>query len=477
MTDKVRTRFAPSPTGFIHVGSVYGILFDWAYAKKNKGKFIIRIEDTDQKRKVSGAEENLYEGLNWLGLVPNESPLLGGEYGPYRQSERLDIYKKYAQKLVKEGKAYLCFCSQERLDKVRKSQQDKKIMPRYDRCCRNLSKKQIEQNISSGKQYVIRMKVPDDETIEVFDVIRGKILFDSNIIDDQVLVKSDGFPTYHLAAVVDDHLMKISHVIRGEEWISSFPKHVLLYRYFNWEQPVFLHTPILRNLDKSKMAKRENHASLSWFREMGFLPEALLNFLALLGWSHPEQKEIFSLDEFVSLFDLKDVSPIGPVFDLTKLIWMNGEYIRKMDDKILAKSLCPFLPKLNRSDVAKMTPLIKERIKTLFDAQELLEFLWKDVDYPGELLIDKGLSDNEVKEIINQASKVINDLGVDDSSVVQSRLIELIKKNNWHTGKFFMILRVAVCGKAVTPPLLESLPLLGKQKTLKRLSAALAKLA
>ncbi len=459
------------------MGSVYQVLFDWAYAKKHSGTFIVRIEDTDQKRKVEGAEENLYEGLDWLGLVPDESPLLGGKFGPYRQSERLDIYKKYAQKLIDGQKAYYCFCSQERLEKVRKDQRAKKKMPRYDRYCRNLSKKEVEERISAGENYVIRMKIPDNEKIEVFDLIRGKIVFDSNIIDDQVLLKSDGFPTYHLAAVVDDHLMQISHIVRGEEWLSSVPKHVLLYRYFDWKAPIFFHTPILRNSDKSKMGKRQGHTNLSWYKEKGFLPEALLNFLALLGWSHPKEKEIFSLDEFIDLFNLKDVSPLGPVFDLKKLEWMNGEYIRAKSDEQLSELLEPFLPKLEKQKINKIAPLIKERIKTLSEATELLDFLWQEVDYSKDLLLGKGLEKKDVKKMLDKSISAVEALGVDDFEALQQKLLSFIKDNNWHTGKFFMVFRVAICGKPITPPVLESLPVLGKKTTMSRLSKAIDKLS
>ena len=477
MDNKVRTRFAPSPTGFIHMGSVYQVLFDWAYAKKHNGTFIIRIEDTDQKRKVEGAEENLYEGMKWLGLSSDEGPLQGGKYGPYRQSERLDIYKKHGQKLVDEGNAYCCFCSSERLEEARKDQQANKKMPRYDRHCLSLSKKEVQEKISKGEGYVIRMKIPDNEKIEVFDLIRGKIVFDSNIIDDQVLLKSDGFPTYHLAAIVDDHLMEISHVVRGEEWLSSAPKHVLLYRYFDWKPPVFFHTPILRNSDKSKMGKRQGHTSLSWYKEKGFLPEALLNFLALLGWSHPEEKEIFSLDEFVDLFDLKDVSPLGPVFDIRKLEWMNGEYIRAKSDKQLSDLLESFLPKLEKKKIDKIAPLIKERIKILSEAVELLEYLWQEVDYPEDLLLGKGLEKKEVGKMLTSSISAVEALGVNDFEPLQQKLLSLIKENDWHTGKFFMVFRVAICGKLITPPVLESLPILGKKATINRLSGAIDKLS
>jgi len=472
----VRTRFAPSPTGFIHVGSVYGIMLDYAFAKKHGGQFILRIEDTDRKRFVKGAEEKIYQALEWLGLTPNESPKHGGPYGPYRQSERLDIYQKYAQKLIEKGHAYYCFCSPERLEKVREEQRKRGQMPMYDRHCRQLSLEEAKKRIAKGEKAVIRMKVPDSQKIIVPDLLRGEIVFDSKMIDDQVLIKSDGFPTYHLAVVVDDHLMKITHVVRGEEWLPSAPKHVLLYQYFGWPMPVFVHTPTLRNPDRSKMSKRLGHTSLDWYREQGFLPEALLNFLALLGWSHPEEKEIFSFDEFIRLFDLKDINPIGPVFDLKKLEWMNGVYIRQKSDQELTKLLEPFLSEMTRDQIIQTVPLIKERIKKLADASDLLEFVWRRVDYDQEFLLQKGLTKDQAKEMLLEAKQIIEAIGVNQTEKLQQKLLNLIAEKNWNTGAFFMVFRIAICGKKVTPPIVESLPLIGQEETISRLNFALQKL-
>jgi len=463
----IRTRFAPSPTGFIHIGSVYSIMFDYAFAKKHKGQFILRIEDTDKKRYVPGSEEKIYQTLDWFGFSPDEN---------YRQSERLDIYKKYAEELVKKNYAYYCFCSPERLRKLREEQKKRKQLPRYDRHCRFLGKKEVEKRLAKGEKYVIRMKIPDNETIIVNDLIRGEIAFDSNLIDDQVLLKSDGFPTYHLAVVVDDHLMKISHIIRGEEWLSSSPKHVLLYRYFGWQMPVLLHTPILRNPDKSKMSKRRKHTSLDWYREQGFLPEALLNFLALLGWSHPQEKEIFSFNEFIKFFDLKDVNPIGPVFDLTKLEWMNGVYIRNKTDNELAELLGPFLPKMSERQILAAAPLIKKRIKKLSEAKELLEFVWRRLDYPFNLLLQRNLRKRRAREMLEKAKEVIQKTRIGKTELLRQRLMDLIKRNSWGVGDFFMVLRVAICGKKITPPIVESLPLLKKEEILARLDIAIKKL-
>jgi len=411
-----------------------------------------------------------------LGIAADESPQSGGPFGPYRQSERLEIYRDYAQRLIDKNKAYRCFCSEERLAGLRKKQWKGKKMPQYDGRCRSLTKKEAEERASSGEKYVIRLKVPLRGKIAVEDLIRGRISFDARIVDDQVLLKSDGFPTYHLAVVVDDHLMEITHAVRGEEWLSSAPKHVLLYQYFGWKPPVFVHTPTLRNPDKSKMSKRQNHTNLFWYRQQGFLPEALLNFLALLGWSHPEEKEIFSLKEFISLFDFKDLSPVAPVFDQTKLEWMNGIYIRKKTDKQLADLLKPFLPELDGKRRLMAAPLIRERIKKLAEARDLLEFTYREMNCSKKLLLDQGLKAGQAREMLKKTVEVIEKIGTSRTKKLQGKLLALIEKEGWKTGKFFMIFRLAVCGKGITPPIVESLPLLGKKKVIDCLNRAADKL-
>lgn len=464
----VKTRVAPSPTGTIHLGTAYQALLDYAFAKKNKGTFLLRVEDTDRNRYVEGAVEAIYEGLSWLGLEPDES---------LKQSERLEIYQRHAEQLVEQGDAYYCFCSPDRLEKVREEQRKKKLPPKYDRKCRSLSLKEAKERIAAGEKPVIRMKIPDNEKIVVTDLIRGKVEFESNLLDDSVLLKADGFPTYHLAAVVDDHLTGITHVVRGQEWLPSFPKHFLLYRYFGWKIPVFLHTPVILDPQGGKLSKRKGHTSLSWYREQGFLPEALLNYLGSMGWTHPEEKEIFSLDEFIKTFDLVDVSPISPTFDIVKLEWMNGMYIRGLNDKELARRLKPFLTKMNDDQVSLVAPLIKERIKKLSEAMELLEFVWQVSDYDGNLLLVKGLKKEEVSGMLTGAREIIEKKGVDNVESIQESCLELIKEKNWNTGAFFMALRIAVCGKKITPPIIESLSLIGKDEALKRIDTALKKLS
>jgi len=460
----VRTRLAPSPTGAdIHIGNLYTALINWVYAKKYKGKFIVRIEDTDRERLVAGAEERILSSLEKFGLIPDESPKIGGPYAPYRQSERLEIYKKYAEFLVEKGFAYYCFCPKERLEKLRKEQATKKQIPKYDRHCRNI--KYQKSNIKN-KPYVIRLKVPDNREIIFNDLIRGEIKFNSNNLDDQILLKSDGYPTYHLAVVVDDYLMKISHVIRAEEWISSTPKHILLYEAFGWKKPVFAHLPILRNPDRSKLSKRKNPVWASWYLEQGYLPEAILNYLALMGWSHPQQKEIFDLNEFISVFDLKDIKAVGPAFDLVKLDWMNGEYIRKyqisnLKYQILRYYKTYFHKNLDEDLVTKTIPLIQERIKKLSDYLPLCQFFFQRPDYQGLSFKNSPyLKDvyNELKRISDWQAKTIGE-----------KMVALAKKLGIKNSDFVMTLRLAITGKKISPPLNESMEILGKKECLERI--------
>ena len=372
----VRTRIAPSPTGQdIHIGNLYTAYINWAYAHKYNGQFIIRIEDTDRTRYVEGAVEKILKTIKAYGLDYDESIDKPGKYGPYRQSERLEIYKKYAEELISKGKAYYCVCTKERLDEVRKKMIADKKIPKYDKHCLSIQKEVIKK-VNNGESHVIRLNVVDHVDVSFEDVIRKNVTINTDNIDDQVLIKSDGYPTYHMAVVIDDHLMEISHVIRAEEWISSTPKHVLLYQAFGWKLPVFAHLPILRNPDKSKLSKRKNPVWASWYIEQGYLPEAILNYLALMGWSHPEEKEIFDREEFVKVFDLARVSPVGPAFDQVKLAWMNGQYIMKSQNSNLKTQILEFYMEKNLSEdlVEKTIPLVKERMKKLSDYFPLCEF-------------------------------------------------------------------------------------------------------
>jgi len=455
----VRTRIAPSPTGEnLHIGNVYTALINYAWAKKHNGQFIVRIEDTDQKRKVKGSEEKILESLKWFGLNPDEEIV--------HQSERLDIYKKYAEELVEKDHAYYCDCSSERLETARKEMQKKGVPPKYDRYCLN-RQKEIDKS-----KAVIRMKIPDEykgeHAVSWDDVIRDFILVEFKVLDDQVILKSDGYPTYHLAVVVDDHLMEISHVIRAEEWISSTPKHILLYNFFGWKQPQFAHVPILRNPDKSKLSKRRNPVWANWYRKEGFLPEAILNYLATLGWSHPQGKDIFNLDEFIDKIELTNIQTTGPVFDIVKLEWFNGEYIRSKPIQELGELLYQCINTLvhepSKDLVMKTVPLIQTRIKKLSEYWPLCEFFFK-CPTSFEKEIDKEWM-KKVTERLSLLSRWTHD-------TLYRELAELAQSFGSSKSKFFMDIRIAVTGKKIGPPLFESMEVLGKEESIERLKSAI----
>jgi glutamyl-tRNA synthetase len=456
----VRTRIAPSPTGQdLHIGNLYTALFNWAVAKKNNGKFIIRIEDTDRERLVPGAQAKILNSLKAFGINHDEGPDIGGPFAPYKQSERLPIYSKYIQELIKKGHAYYCFCSKERLDEMRKNQIAKKQQPKYDKFCLN-NIKNPEEKIKNREKYVIRLKVPEKNEVIFTDLIRGEIKISTNEIDDQVLIKSDGYPTYHLAVVIDDHLMQISHVIRAEEWIASTPKHILLYEAFGWKIPVVAHLPILRNPDKSKLSKRKNAVWISWYIEEGFLPQAVLNYLALLGWSHPQEKEIFPISEFIKKFELKDVSPVGPVFDLIKLTWMNQQYIQAMSESDLKKEILHFSPiaqKLPDETLDKLIPLVRTRMKTLKDFEKLSGFFFTA---PGI----KPRTEKE-KTIIKELSKSLKELNTWSKDTIFSALKSILTSQEIKMPILYYIFT----GEERGLPLPDSLEILGKEKILSRL--------
>lgn len=468
----VRTRIAPSPTGEdLHIGNLYTALINWAFARQNHGQFVVRIEDTDRERYVDGAEKTILNSIKAFGLTPDESPEKGGPYSPYRQSERLDIYKKYADQLLQKDLAYKCFCSKEKLEQIRNEQNQTHIKKNHREYC---------DPASGGEKFVIRLKVPASENITFKDLIRGDITISSNELDDQVLLKSDGFPTYHLGVVIDDYLMKISHVIRAEEWISSTPKHVLLYKAFGWDLPTFVHLPILRNSDRSKLSKRKNPVWVSWYLAEGYLPEAILNFLCLMGWSHPEQKEVFSLDEFIEKLDLKKFSPVGPAFDPVKLDWMNGEYIRKMSDDQLTEKLEAYLHEIDHSAknipgkdvISKLVPLVKERIKKLSDFIPLTDFIFGKPEYDtnvfGKLKIDdKKFALEKVGEKFNSLQSPWKS---EDFENAFKNLAQELQISNLD---MFQLIRVAVAGQLVTPPLFECIEILGEDETKARINDAI----
>ncbi len=473
MTRAPRTRIAPSPTGIAHVGTLYMALFDYALAKKHGGQFLVRIEDTDRARFVEGAEQAIFEALDWAGVREDESPRVGGPYAPYKQSERLEIYQKYAQQLLDEDKAYYCFCTSEELTAMRLEQQKQKLPPKYDGRCRHIDPQEAKRRVATGEQYVIRLKIPAGESTWN-DLVRGPVTIDHAQVDEQVLMKSDGFPTYHLAVVVDDHLMEITHIIRGEEWISSTPKHILLYDLFGWEKPEFAHMPLLRNADRSKLSKRKNDVSILSYREQGFLPEALLNFLMLMGWSHPEGQEFISLDEFVQAFTFDRVQTTGPIFDTDKLRWMNGKYLREhLSEDELIERLQPFIPSdCSAKMIRSILPLVRERLVTLKDWEQLTAFFYREISPSKELLLKK-LAPEEAMEYLSQTLSTMEGLSGWSVETLETSIRALQEQHDWHKSKFFMLLRVAVTGETATPPLFETMEVLGKELTLKRLTQAL----
>ncbi len=469
----VRTRIAPSPTGDdLHVGSLATALVNYAYAKKRGGQFIVRIEDTDRTRFVEGAEQRFLSALGDFGIEYDEGPGREGNVGPYRQSERLPLYQKYATELIEKKAAYYCTCSRERLSELRDAQQKNKQVPRYDKHCLT-HQDEVRAAIESGQAYVVRLDVKPDQDISFEDELRGTITIASADLDDQVLLKSDGYPTYHLAVVVDDHLMNISHVIRAEEWISSTPKHILLYEAFEWEKPVFAHVPLLRNPDKSKLSKRKNPVWASYYLEQGILPGAMLNYLALMGWSHPDEKELFDLAEYIQVFDLKDMQPVGPVFDPIKLAWMNGEHIRELTVDSLRMTVEKYLQTyradewkaVSKNEVifAQSIPLVQERIKKLSEYYPMCRFFYEDkVEHEVDLLPHTAL--------MKKTAEALEKLGDWSAEAIGQIMQEICEREGQKPRDYFQYVRVAITGRRVSPPLNESMQLLGKDICITRLS-------
>lgn len=469
----VRTRIAPSPTGDPHVGTAYIALFNLAFARQHGGQFLLRIEDTDQVRSTRESEEQILESLRWLGLTWDEGPDVGGPYGPYRQSERMEIYQKYADQLIASGHAFYCFATPDELEEMRKAQQARGETPRYDGRGLLLPQDEVQRRLAAGEPHVIRMKVPEDGICEIDDMLRGKIEIPWSQVDMQVLVKADGMPTYHLANVVDDHLMKITHVIRGEEWISSAPKHLLLYRYFGWDMPVLCHMPLLRNPDKSKLSKRKNPTSINYYRRVGYLPEAMLNYLGRMGWSMPDEREKFSLSEMLAHFDIKRVSLGGPVFDVEKLSWLNGQWIR--DDfapDTLAERFREWA--FNESYLAQIIPHIQKRIHTLSDVVPLAGFFMAglldvkphDFDYAK-------LSPEQVRKILQFASWNLDAERHWNKDVISQNLAKIAEGMGIKMRDFMIPVFVAVSGKQSAPSIIDAMEIIGSDITRARVRYAL----
>ena len=477
----VRTRIAPSPTGDPHVGTAYVAMFNFALARRHGGQFVLRIEDTDRERSQAASERMIFESLRWLGLQWDEGPDVGGPHGPYRQSERSEIYRRHAELLVERGAAYPCFCTRERLDALREEQRRRKESNLgYDRACRALDPEDAARRRQVGEAHVIRLAMPEDGETVVKDLLRGELSFDNILIDDQVLLKSDGFPTYHLANVVDDKLMGITHVIRAEEWVSSLPKHFQLYAGFGWEPPVFCHLPLLRNADRSKISKRKNPVSLNYYRRAGYLPETMLNYLALMGWIMPDGREEFSLAEFVEHFTLDRITLGGPVFDLDKLLWLNGRYIRSLEHLDLLARVRQGL--LSDEYLLRILPLARERFDKLEDFFAYASFFFVgDISYDqealGRLVAKKHTAAETAGALTAVLEDVLDPLLEWSATELEAALRDFCERSGWKTSELFMPIRVAVTGKAATPPLFETLEVLGKEVCRRRLRLAIQALA
>jgi len=471
----IRVRFAPSPTGFLHIGGLRTCFYNYLYAKQNKGKFILRIEDTDRQRMAPKAVENLIRTLKIMGLDWSEL---------YAQSERLEIYQKYSQELLDKGYAYCCFCSTSELKEMREKQIAQKIAPQYDGRCRKLSEKEIATKIKNGQSYVIRLKIPKEDKGEFFDVIRGRIQIDLKNIDDQVLLKSDKWPTYHLANVVDDHLMEITHVIRGEEWLPSTIKHILLYQFFGWKPPKFVHLPLLLNPDKSKLSKRQGDVAVEDYLNQGYLPEALLNFISLLGWNPGNDKEIFSKEELIKDFSLKRIQKAGAIFNTEKLDWLNGYYIRQMPIDELTQKCIPYLEqsgimnKIKNLDwLKKVISLEQERMKKLNDIVDLGSYFWADdLKYDSQILIWKDTPQTEIKDNLIKLEKILNKIPEKEfnSANINAKVLAWVPEKG--RGSIFWPWRVALSGLKASPPPNDIAEILGKTKTLERIKFAIDKL-
>ena len=519
--NEVRVRYAPSPTGMQHIGGVRTALFNYLYARSKGGKFILRLEDTDRTRYDEKYVKNLYDTCSWLGIEWNEGGEKGGEYGPYVQSERFELYKKYAFELVEKGEAYYCFCDSERLDRIRKIQTENKMAPGYDRNCRHLTPEEVKANLDAGKPYVIRLKVPMEGVTKFHDHLLGDIEWkNEDISPDPVLLKTDGFPTYHLANIVDDHFMKITHVMRAQEWIPSTPLHVQMYRAFGWEHPEFCHLPMVNGKDGQKLSKRHGATSVNEFRARGYLPQAIINYVAMLGCSYVEGQDIYTLEELAQNFKLEHLNKSPAVFDYKKLEWYNGQYIRMLSDEELYKATLPFITKtgdaaleinvsdefpaphvgpeysgialgddgepvcvdtsmnMSSADVKKalmeLMPLIKERLKYLTEAAEMVHFLFTEpAVLAADQIIPKKLDLAKTKEVLEASKEFVKALPNLDHEGSEALAREMAEKLGVKLGDFMMPIRMAVTGSRVSPPLMGSILILGVERSLERIERTL----
>ena len=483
-----RVRFAPSPTGRFHIGSARTALYDFLLARQSEGQFILRIEDTDRNRFDPQAEKEYYEALRWLGLKWDEGPDIGGPYSPYRQSERTEIYRQLTEELIAGGHAYYCFCTPERLKQVRQLQQKRKEPTRYDGLCRRLSPEEARERAQGGESHVVRFKTPQEGQTTAVDFLRGPITVDNHTIDDYILVKSSGMPVYHLAAMADDHLMKITHVLRGSEWLPTFPLHVLIYEAFGWQQPIWIHLSVLLNPSgKGKLSKRSavdpksgaKAVFVNDLREMGYLPQAVINWISLMGWSYDDHSEFFPMDDLTGKFSIEKLSPSPAVVNFSKLNHFNGLYIRSLSTDELAEQLLPFFTKAeidaDLTEIKVLVPLIQERIRTLDEAVDMAGFFFQpDVHPEPSELVGKKMSAQESARAAERAHQVIQALSESEFEQLEGALRDLADALGIKAGQLFGILRVAVTGQKVSPPLIESMVIIGKKIVLDRIERAAA---
>lgn len=486
MLKEFRLRFAPSPTGYLHIGGLRTALYNYLFAQHNNGKFILRIEDTDQTRYVEGAIENLVESLQWAGIKYDEGVFLEnnklvqkGDYGPYIQSERLDIYRKYVDQLIESGDAYYCFCSKERLDAVREEQKIKGLIPKYDGFCRSLTLDEAKKRIANGEEYVVRLKLPPSRDIKFNDLVRGDIVINTDDIDDQVLLKSDGYPTYHMAVVVDDHLMKITHIVRGEEWLSSTPKHVYLYEVFGWEKPTYVHLPTVLNKDRKKLSKRHGDVSVDDFREKGYLPEGLVNYLALVGWSPEDNEEIMSMEDMIEKFTFERVSRTGGIFDRDKLDWVNGHYIRSFPIEKITDLAIPYLieadlideefAKNNREWLETLVDIVREGMSNMSEIVDRVKFMFSNQIQVKDNKALEMLQSQGTKSILEAIRHELENIEEIDKEFAASLMKKVQKATGIRGKNLFMPTRVALTGSLHGPEFVKVIYLLGKENLLERI--------
>jgi glutamyl-tRNA synthetase len=487
----VRVRFAPSPTGFQHIGGFRTALFVWLFARHTGGRFLLRIEDTDIARTVPGAVAALVEGFRWLSMDWDEGPIVGGSVGPYFQTQRRDLYQFYAHKLVASGHAYRCFCTPERLAALREERQRQGLPPRYDRLCARLAPEEIDRRVARGEPYTVRLAVPEYGETRVHDLLRAEIVFENANLDDAVLLKSNGFPTYHLANVIDDHLMRISHVIRAEEWISSFPLHAMTYAALGWQPPLFVHVPDVLGPDRKKLSKRHGAIPMLEYRELGYLPEAVFNYMALLGWSFDEQTDVLNREQLIAAFSLERIGIAAARFDAERLLWLNGVYIRRLSPEELTARTLPYLERpaaqgglpdvvarpLDRGCVMRVLLLEQERLKTLAEAPAATAFFFVPrIEVSPALLVAKNLTSEQARAGLQRALAILDGLREWKAEAMEPPLRELVGELGLKPVQLFTAIRAAVTGRTVSPPLFATMAVLGRETTLARLRQVIAAL-